>query len=85
MYLLDVLISHYWSEYPPITAVNNFISTSMNGFNTSKLVFTPVRLCYVLILFNTKYCKVQPHRALLGYPFCNTAAHMKAMPTREGI
>ena len=31
------------------------------------------------------YCKAQPHRALLGYPFCNTAAHTEAMPTREGI
>ena len=30
-------------------------------------------------------CKAQPHRALLGYPFHNTAAHMEAMPTREGI
>ena len=30
-------------------------------------------------------CKAQPHRALLSYPFCNTAAHMEAMPTREGI
>ena len=30
-------------------------------------------------------CKAQPHRALLGYPFQNTAAHMEAMPTREGI
>ena len=55
LYLLDILISHHWSEYPPITLVNNFISISMNGFNTLKLVFTPVRLCYVLILFNTKY------------------------------
>ena len=30
-------------------------------------------------------CKAQPCRALLGYPFCNTAAHMEATPTREGI
>ena len=30
-------------------------------------------------------CKVQPRCALLGYPFCNTAAHMEATPTREGI
>ena len=30
-------------------------------------------------------CKAQPHHALLGYPFCNTAAHMEATPTREGI
>ena len=30
-------------------------------------------------------CKAQPHQALLGYPFHNTAAHMEAMPTREGI
>ena len=30
-------------------------------------------------------CKVQPRHALLSYPFCNTAAHMEAMPTREGI
>ena len=30
-------------------------------------------------------CKVQPHHALLGYPFHNTAAHMEATPTREGI
>ena len=29
-------------------------------------------------------CKVQPHHALLGYPFHNTAAHMEATPTREG-
>ena len=31
------------------------------------------------------YCKAQPGHALLGYPFHNTAAHMEAMPTREGI
>ena len=30
-------------------------------------------------------CKVQPHCALLCYPFHNTAAHMEATPTREGI
>ena len=30
-------------------------------------------------------CKVQPHCALLGYPFHNMAAHTEAMPTREGI
>ena len=30
-------------------------------------------------------CKVQLHSALLGYPFCNMAAHTEAMPTREGI
>ena len=30
-------------------------------------------------------CKAQPHRALLGYLFHNTAAHMEAMPTRGGI
>ena len=30
-------------------------------------------------------CKAQPHRASLGYPFHNTAAHMEATPTREGI
>ena len=30
-------------------------------------------------------CKAQPSHALLGYPFCNTAAHMEATPTREGI
>ena len=29
--------------------------------------------------------KAQPRHALLGYPFCNMAAHMKALPTREGI
>ena len=30
-------------------------------------------------------CKVQPHHALLSYPFHNTAAHTEATPTREGI
>ena len=30
-------------------------------------------------------CKTQPRRALLGYPFPNTAAHTEATPTREGI
>ena len=30
-------------------------------------------------------CKVQPRRALLSYPFHNTAAHTEATPTREGI
>ena len=34
---------------------------------------------------NKLYCKVQPRLALLSYPFHNTAAHMEAMPTREGI
>ena len=28
LYLLDVLKSHYWSEYPPITVVNNFFGAS---------------------------------------------------------
>ena len=38
--------------------------------------------------FLTKFphlCKAQPRHALLGYPFHNTAVHMEAMPTREGI
>ena len=30
-------------------------------------------------------CKAQPCHVLLGYPFCNTAAHTDALPTREGI
>ena len=30
-------------------------------------------------------CKAQPHRASLGYPFCNMAAYTEATPTREGI
>ena len=30
-------------------------------------------------------CKAQPRRALLGYPFHNTAAHTEATPTRKGI
>ena len=30
-------------------------------------------------------CKAQPRHASLSYPFCNTAAHMEATPTREGI
>ena len=30
-------------------------------------------------------CKVQPRHASFSYPFCNTAAHMEATPTREGI
>ena len=30
-------------------------------------------------------CEAQPQRASLGYPFHNTAAHMEATPTREGI
>ena len=34
---------------------------------------------------NCNYCKVQPRRALLSYPFHNMAAHMEATPTREGI
>ena len=33
----------------------------------------------------TIYCKAQRPRALLGYPFRNTAAHTEATPTREGI
>ena len=37
-------------------------------------------------LFNLpRGCKAQPRRALLGYPFHNTAAHTEATPTREGI
>ena len=32
-----------------------------------------------------KYCKAQPRRALISYPFHNTAAHTEATPTREGI
>ena len=38
-----------------------------------------------LLHLNECFCKVQPHRALLSYPFCNTAAHTEATPTREGI
>ena len=30
-------------------------------------------------------CKAQLRRASLSYPFHNTAAHMEAAPTREGI
>ena len=30
-------------------------------------------------------CKAQPRHVLLGHPFHNMAAHMEAMPTREGI
>ena len=30
-------------------------------------------------------CKAQTRRALLAYPFHNTAAHMEATPTREDI
>ena len=37
------------------------------------------------IIDTSMYCKAQPHCASLGYPFHNTAAHMKATPTREGI
>ena len=36
-------------------------------------------------MINSYWCKAQPHRALLGYPFHNTAAHTEATPTREGI
>ena len=31
------------------------------------------------------YCKAQPRRASLGYPFRNMAALTEATPTREGI
>ena len=34
---------------------------------------------------DNELCKVQPHCALLGYPFHDTTAHMEATPTREGI
>ena len=37
------------------------------------------------ILFFEKNCKAQPCRALLGYPFHNTAARTEATPTREGM
>ena len=33
----------------------------------------------------SKFCKAQPRRASLGYPFHDTAAYMEATPTREGI
>ena len=33
----------------------------------------------------TQFCKAQPCRALLGYPFHNMTAHTEAIPTREGI
>ena len=39
----------------------------------------------ILDLRSIGYCKAQPRCALLGYPFCNIAAHMEATPTREGI
>ena len=39
-------------------------------------------LSYLLL---KQFCKVQPHRASLGYPFHNMAAHTEATPTREGI
>ena len=44
-----------------------------------------VLLIVAMIVFLLKYCKVQPHHALLGYPFHNTAAHTEATPTREGV
>ena len=37
------------------------------------------------LLNSPQGCKAQPRRASLGYPFSNTAAHMEATPTREGI
>ena len=41
---------------------------------------------HIFALFlNVINCKAQPHRASLGYPFHNTAAHIEATPTREGI
>ena len=36
-------------------------------------------------IFFYLFCKAQPRRASVGYPFCNTTAHMEAPPTREGI
>ena len=45
-----------------------------------------ISLCYDNKMGNkVMYCKVQPCCALLRYPFHNMAAHMEAMPTREGI
>ena len=44
-----------------------------------------VLLIVTMIVFLLKYCKAQPHRALLGYPFHNMATHREATPTREGI
>ena len=35
--------------------------------------------------FDTMMCKAQPRHTSLGYPFHNTAAHIEATPTREGI
>ena len=57
------------------------------------LLCTEVMILQLLLLYTEvtvlqlkQYkCKVQPRRALLSYPFCNTAAHTKATPTREGI
>ena len=38
-----------------------------------------------IITYTIVLCKAQPRRALLGYPFHNTAAHTEATHTREGI
>ena len=42
-------------------------------------------LIFTMTAFYASYCKAQPRRASLGYPFHNTAAHTEATPTREGI
>ena len=38
-----------------------------------------------MVMMLSLFCKAQPRRASLGYPFHNTAAHTEATPTREGI
>ena len=45
-------------------------------------------VCFLLAAGQIQFvynCKVQPHHALVSYPFHNMVAHMEATATREGI
>ena len=62
-----------------------------NVYISMRLIFSLSLCCLVLSFFFREwldlwlFCKAQPHRASLSYPFRNTAAHTEATPTREGI
>ena len=67
---------------PPLTCVLSKQAASMDYSHHTRNDSPE----YELIRDNTlEKCKAQPRRALLGYPFRNTAAHTEATPTREGI
>ena len=76
------------TAYVSIIFMDNDLTHITEDHFEIKLIARLLDQMYVIQppMFPPRYdCKVQPCRALLGYPFHNTAAHTEATPTREGI